>query len=233
MTFSPQWNDANPRGDEMGMQGPMALMLHFFVGHLKGQRVLELGCGAGKAAKQMIEQGVEYYGIDGRDESIRKAALIEGAHVHCGDFTKEQPFEGGFDIVMDRASVPHNDLESIERCVWLIWSALKPGGLYVSSDWFSSHHSEVWRGDVVDGMTRNNYPDGQFHGVGNVHFSSERELCKLFAPFERRWLEERLTRRPMRTGFLSGEQDAPWISPHYGKKEYTSAVWDLLVRKPK
>jgi hypothetical protein len=85
----------------------------------------------------------------------------------------------------------------------------------------------------VDAMTRTNYPDGQFREVGNVHFSSEKELVELFADFERVHLSERITRRPVRGGFLPAGDDMPWISPHYADKEYVSAVWDFVVRRPR
>jgi SAM-dependent methyltransferase len=233
MTFSREWNNDSPRNTDSGMQGPMVLMLLNYVGDLRGQRLLELGCGRGLAARALIAAGADYHGIDGRQSAVTEASAIAGGRFACADFTHAQPFEGEFDIVIDRASVPHNDIDGVERCVGIIWKALKPGGLYFSSDWFSSHHSEAWRGEVVDAMTRTNYPDGQFREVGNVHFSSEKELVELFADFERVHLSERITRRPVRGGFLPAGDDMPWISPHYADKEYVSAVWDFVVRRPR
>lgn len=238
MTFSREWNTAHKNGQrglgDTGISAQLGLLLQNFIGHLPGQRLLDLGCGTGKAAQVLVPAGVDYHGIDGRDWAVEMAQkeVPEGKFA-CTDFTHEQPFEGEFDVVMDRASVPHNDLPGIRRCVNLIWRSLKPGGLYISSDWFSSHHSEVWRGEVVDDMTRTNYPDGQFQGVGRVHFSSEQELLRLFEPFERCWLEERITRRPLRGGFVASDSDPPWVSPFYFGREYQSAVWDLMVRKPR
>lgn len=236
MTFSREWNSAIKDGHqrpEHGMTAHMAALLHNLIGNLKGQRLLELGCASGLASTYLLEQGVDYYGIDGREEAIRKAATIGGAHFACADFTKEQPFPGEFDIVIDRASVPHNRPQAIRECIGLIWRALKPGGVFISADWFSSHHSELMRGEVIDEFTRTHYPDGQFKGVGVVHFSDEQDLWQFFQPFERPWLQERLSVRPRGGVFLHGQVEVPWIAPFYRGREYVSAVWDIMVRKPR
>lgn len=237
MTYSREWDTAQQNGQrgDSSMSAQMAVLLQNFVGNLRGQRVLDLGCAGGQSAAYLVQAGAEYCGIDGRAEAVeRAAAAVPAARFACADFTREQPFGGDFDVLIDRASVPHNDREGIERCATIIFNSLKPGGLYISVDWFSAGHSELWRGESVEDMTRTNYPDGQFKGVGRVHFSTEQELRHVFAAFERIWIEERRTRRPLRGGFTHPVYgDPPWISPFYLGREYTSAVWDFVVRKPK
>lgn len=50
-------------------------------------------------------------------------------------------------------------------------------------------------GDYVDEYTRKNIMQGQFTGVGNVHFSNEINLNYLFKDFSILHLEEKLVRR--------------------------------------
>lgn len=235
MTFSREWNSAQLNGQrpDHGMTAQMHWLVSTFVGSVKGQRVLELGSASGLSAQLILSAGGEYYGIDGREDAVQVARKVEGAHFHCGDFTMEQPFGGDFDVVIDRASIAHNDIGSIKRCLGLVWESLKPGGLFLSADWFSSSHSELQRGEVVEAMTHTDYHDGQFAGVGRVHFSSERELVELFDAFEPLYLSERISRRPQRGLFLPTTRDAPWISPYFIDKDYQVAVWDLVVRRPK
>lgn len=235
MTFSREWNSAQLNGQrpDHGMTAQMHWLVSTFVGSVKGQRVLELGSASGLSAQLILSAGGEYYGIEGREDAVQVARKVEGAHFHCGDFTKEQPFGGDFDVVLDRASIPHNELASIKRCLGLVWDSLKPGGLFLSADWFSTHHSEMARGEYVEANTHTNYPDGQFAGVGRVHFSSEQELAWLFNGWQPGYLMERITRRPQRGTFLPRERDVPWISPYFIDKDYQVAVFDMVLRKPR
>lgn len=239
MTYSPEWGTAfiNGQRRQRGITERLAITFQNFIGPMDGQRVLEMGCGCGMNAPWIIASGAEYRGIDGNAQEIEAAkSTVEGGVFACADFTQNQPFLGEFDIVFERASIAHNDLASMRRAIDLAWEALRPGGLFISSDWFSINHSEAGRGDIVDAAeptTRTNYPDGQFRNIGRVHFSSEAELADLFSRFQRCWMEERITRRPKYGLFRQVAEDLPWVSPYYLEREYVSAVWDFMVRKPR
>jgi len=58
---------------------------------------------------------------------------------------------------------------------------MKPGSKYIGIDWFSAEHSDYSLGDRVDEFTRTNISDGQFAGVGKVHFSNKEHLIELFS----------------------------------------------------
>lgn len=202
---------------------------------VEAERTLEIGCGLGGNIPSLLDKPTEYFGIEGSQTAVtavhQRWPNLRN-NIVCGDFTKEIPFErDSFDLICERASIPHNDLPAIHRCMDMIFALLKPGGLFISSDWFSSAHSEVVRGREVSKGTRTDYPDGQFDGIGTVHFSDEAELLSIFRRFERIRLTENITRRPA-PGFVEAPEDFRWISPEFAATEYRSAVWDIVVRKP-
>lgn len=204
----------------------------------EAEKVLELGAGVGQNIPWLTEIG-EYYGIEG---SAKAVAYLHAefprmaSRIALGDFSRIQPFGTDFDLVVDRASVPHNDIAAITRTLALVWASLKPGGLFISSDWFSMNHSEALRGQTLeywtDGRTATGYEDGQFAGLAKVHFSGEPELGQLFYAFDHCALQERITRRKA-PGFVQGVVKRRWIASAFDHLDYDSAVWDIIVRKPR
>ena len=236
MTFSAEWENFHATEDQiMGSFPQLQMMFAMFV--QEPGKVLEVGTGLGMNISFLVDVcNADYYGIEGSQSAVD--LLIEmrpemKGKVVCGDFTKAIPFEHKFDVIVDRAAIAHNDRASIERAIGLIYDALKPGGLFISSDWFSENHSELKRGTKVDEYTRIDYQDGQFKGVGKVHFSTEEELRVLLSAFDRHTLIERTSRRVAPGGFLDSVVDVPLIAWHYASADYTSAIWDFVVRKPK
>lgn len=75
----------------------------------------------------------------------------------------------------------HNDTNAIRRGLKNLCAAMKPGAKYIGIDWFSVEHSGFGLGDAIDEFTRANITEGQFSGVGNVHFSSKEHLIELFS----------------------------------------------------
>lgn len=232
MTYSLDWDlfyDA-ARGPAGGYPN-FEKLVAFFV--RDADRMLELGAGAGAEIPFFSSVGFGYHGIDGSEAAIaelKKRFPSIADRLAVGDFTKALPFDGQFDLIVDRASVPHNDLAAIKSCVSLVHAALKPGGLFLSSDWFSTKHSEAGRGVKLEDGTRTIYPDGQFQGVGNVHFSSEAELIEIFKDFEGIFMQERTARRPAANSLIPHPVQFRWVSSSFA--EYQSAWWDIVVRKP-
>ncbi len=199
-------------------------------------RMLELGAGTGTEIDFFTKyMKFGYHGIDGSRGSISHlhgSYPILAERIKCADFTKEIPFDGKFDLICDRASISHNDLESIRACLALVFDALNPGGIFIGCDWFSTWHSEFTRGEKLWGNTRTGYKDGQFQGIGKVHFSDEAELVELFKDFEGIFLQERVMRRPAPNGLVDPVLKVRWIAPDFRLVDYRSVVWDIVVRKP-
>ena len=186
MTFSRQWDTAYtgkkratwPWSDLVSYVSRYASPADGF------QRVLELGCGAGANIPFFIDQNVRYCGIEG--SSVIVARLHEAfpdlrKAIVVGDFTVDIPFDGPFDLVIDRASVSHNDTKAVGNTLDMVFALLRPGGKFIGIDWFSTEQSDAKAGDEVDAHTRNNIPAGRFAGVGNVHFSDQQHISEMLA----------------------------------------------------
>ena len=154
----------------------------------EGVRVLELGPGAGANIPFFREIGARYFGVDGSLTAVlrlRQRFPEYAAQIEVGDFTRVMPFTGPFDLVVDRGSLTHNTTEDIRRAVALLRQCLRPGGGFIGIDWFSTQHDDAKGGTPAeDAWTRTAYTEGQFTGVGRVHFSDEGHLRELLQGFD-------------------------------------------------
>jgi SAM-dependent methyltransferase len=149
--------------------------------------VLELGCGMGANIPFLTNLGAQYFAIEQSEfavESIKKKFPGLRSNIVCANFTEQIPFEEEFDLVIDRSSLTHNSTSAIQRCLRMIYQITKPRAWFIGVDWFSTGHGEYTRGDSAeDAFTRKGFVDGQFAGVGQVHFSTAEHLLELFHKF--------------------------------------------------
>ena len=213
-----------------GWEQELFLLFSFHVQEAK--RVLELGCGMAlnwEPIRDYMFPHAQYHGIDASEQALKLARdkYPEIHALHCGDFSEGLPFESGFDVIFDRASVPHNTLAAMKQTLRLALEALKPGGIYIGVDWFSTAHSEYRRGERVNGEnTFTGYTTGTFRNIGNVHFTDEREIEDIFDGFELQRVQERTQRIPLLI------QKCPWIPDEFYGREYRLSVFDIVARKP-
>ena len=140
--------------------------------------VLELGFGTGPNIPFFLNSGYLYRGIEGSSEAVRlaRSRFPEVAdRLDVGDITSFSCDEA-FDLVVDRAALTHNTSDAIEEAFSCIRSSLRPGGVFVGVDWFSQRHSAWGAGEEVDPFTRTHICEGQFAGVGIVHFETASNL---------------------------------------------------------
>ena len=183
----------------------------------KGGRVLELGCGAGANIPLFLALGMDYYAIEGSQVIVtqlhqRYPNLVH--NIRVGDFTVDQPFDGNFDLVIDRGSVACNNASSIKNALKITFSALKPGGLFIGSDLYSTNNTDYLDAEIVDDeYTRTNFTKGHLIGTGKVHFFDEAHLRDLFSKFEILFQEEKLNRQ------------------YEPLNDYQFASWNIVARK--
>jgi len=180
-------------------------------------RVLEIGCGAGANIPFFKNLGVQYFAIEGSETIVTKLREqfpeFKG-NIVIDDFTRNIPFLGSFDLIVDRASMTHNCSDAIKQGLAIAFDKLTSGGKYIGIDWFSTAHSEYQRGEPgEDRFTRCGYIDGQFAFLGRVHFSDKSHLQKLFESFIIEILEHKVVYREIPPG------------------SYTAAFWNLVARK--
>ena len=181
--------------------------------------VFELGCGAGPNIPFIQSLGMNYYGVEGSKTVVKKLhqkfpELKE--RVTVGDFTQKDSFSRlpKVDIVIDRASVTHNNQLSIVNTLKNSCDVLKSGGHFIGIDWFSTKHSDFVLGEEGgDAYTRTYIACGQFENVGNVHFSDEKHLRTLFSSFDIISLEEKI------------------INIYEPKNNQQFSSWNIVARK--
>ena len=189
--FSPAWDRAYGQSTHLSRwpwSDLVSLVMRHGAARAPGTRVLEVGVGAAANVPFFQSLGCDFYGIDGSItivEQLRARFPELEQHFCCADFTKELPVPGAFDLIVDRASVTHNCEADIRRALDLIFEKLKPGGLFIGVDWFSTAHGSFLLGrQAEDPHTRTGIESGHLAGIGRVHFADAPHLTSLFAQFE-------------------------------------------------
>jgi SAM-dependent methyltransferase len=149
-----------------------------------GAEVLELGCGYGSNIPIFSNLGFTYSGIEGaRTAHDHATAHNPGANILCGDFTQPLPFVSQrFDLVVDRSALTHNK-ELIGAVVEEIHRVLKPGGLFIGTDFFSKNHG-LWA------LASRPDAEKRFH---LALFTDAGGLANIFARFELLYLARKST----------------------------------------
>ena len=95
-------------------------------------RVLDLGCGAGRAAKRL--ERFEVVGVDVSQEQLRRArANAPAATFVQGDFARLDFRDGSFDAVVALFSIVHVPRAEHAELLGRIVRWLAPGGLFLAS----------------------------------------------------------------------------------------------------
>lgn len=189
MAISNEWDELYKKKSHMSIWPWSDLVSNVYrYAHPKNgyHTVLELGCGAGANIPLFTSLNFDYYGIDGSQTIVSKILNehpIFNKKIIQGDFLMDMfpHLNGKFDLVIDRASITHNDTLSIKEILFRVNNYLRPGGRFIGIDWFSTRHSDSEKGTFVDNNTRNNLPaDSHFFNVGKVHFSDREHILELF-----------------------------------------------------
>jgi SAM-dependent methyltransferase len=185
MSFSAEWDQAYREARQISVW-PWSDLVSYVYRYARSEdgfrRVLELGCGAGANIPFFRQLGVHYWAIEGSDYAVK--ALREkfpelDEKIVVGDFTRSIPFEGPFDLVVDRASLTHNTTATIRQALALISLKMPAGSKLIGIDWFSAAHADAGKGKALDSHTRTEIASGQFQGVGAVHFADQDHLVGL------------------------------------------------------
>ncbi len=222
MGFSSEWEQRYAENTHLSVW-PWSDVVSLVHRHCKpiiatgGGRVLEFGCGAGTNIPLFLALGMDYYAIEGSPtivQQLHQRYPHLADKIRIGDFTVDQPFVGNFDLVVDRGALTHNNTASIRNALQSAFESLKPGGMFIGSDWFSKNHDDFSEGEAIDDeYTRTKHNKGQFVGTGKVHFSDEAHLRDLFANLEIIFMEEKLIQR------------------HEPQDHHQFAAWNIVARR--
>lgn len=217
--FSTEWDDIYKESNHMSIW-PWTDLVTLVMRHARPRkpdfRVLEVGCGAGANIPFFKHLNIEYCAIEG------SSAIVKVLHknfpelennIKAGDFTKELPFEGEFDLIIDRGSVTCNIVEDIERCFTLINDKLTPGGKFIGIDWLSKEHSDYQKGTQIDKNSYRDIENSHLSNLGIIHFAGKADMEMLLEPFNIKLLKHK-----------TEQQELPNDSFKY-------ASWDFVAEK--
>lgn len=221
MSFSSEWN-AIYQARARQAAWPWSDLISYVCRHgpkqLEGCRVLELGCGSGANIPFFAAAGAEYFAVEGSAHAVE---LVHQRHpelvgrVVVGDFTTTLPFDGPFDLVVDRSSLTHNTASAIQNTLLALQRLMRPGARLIGIDWFSDRHSDRQFGQrQADAWTYGEFSAGQFAGYGQVHLSDEAHLRALLADFRLLALEHKE------------------VSDYLTRAGSVRASWNFAVEKP-
>lgn len=117
----------------------------------EGKKVLDIGCGWGVGAKELVEQGAsEVLAIDFNDEAIdlakQKYSDDKITYV-CGDLLEQDYHEGSYDVVVAVEIVEHVTYVELGDLLEKIYSLLKDDGkLYITTPHLRGKKEDYPRG---------------------------------------------------------------------------------------
>lgn len=214
MTFSPEWDQLYRDNAHMSIWpwSDVVSYVHRYAKPVSGfKRVLELGCGAGANIPFFLKLGVDYCSVEG------SPTIVAGLHqaypalresIVVGDFSVAIPFEGDFDLIVDRGSLIHNDTAGIRSGLGLAYQHLRSGGKFIGIDWFSDAHPGAGLGIAFDSHTRTDITSGHLAGTGKVHFCDRGHLVDLLT--EAGFQIDRLEHKQHDVLIPAGERFAWW-----------------------
>jgi len=189
VSFSGQWETIYQRGEQNSVW-PWTDLVSYVMRYARPNqmpyRVLELGFGAGANISFLRSTGAEYCGVEGSATAVdavrRRFVDAASFQVACCDFTQTIPFDGPFDLTVDRSSLTHNSSDAIRHCLELVTHRMRSGAKFIGIDWFSTANPDFLAGEQgADHYTRSNFAVGQFRDVGRVHFFDQEHLMDLLA----------------------------------------------------
>ena len=105
--------------------------------------VLEIGCGYGREAKEILKLTNRYVGMDISEEMIKMAKK----EVPEGDFIitdiEDYDFPKDLDIIFSFASLLHSDREHLREILERAYRSLNQGGIFYISLKYDKYHHEI------------------------------------------------------------------------------------------
>lgn len=219
MTFCLEWDQRYKENTHLGIW-PWSDLVSYVMRHARPAntqfKVLEIGCGAGANIPFFQHLGVEYYAVEGSPTIVN--TLWERYpdlrnNLTIGDFTRKIPFDGPFDLIVDRGSLTCNTTDAIRNALGILYDKLAPEGKYIGIDWFSVDHSDYQKAELEDPYTSRNLSEGHLANTGFVHFSDKPHLEDLFSKFQIEVMEHKVVTREVPAD------------------DFVLAVWNFVARK--
>ena len=163
------------------------------------RRVLDLGCGVGRHALALAQEGFEVEAFDGSEAGLavlREAAASRGVSIDIKHGNADAlPYpDGYFDFVLSWNVIYHGTLGDTGSRIAEIWRVLKPGGLFQGT-MLPTRHSDHGRGRQIAPGTF--VIDGPDEERNHPHFyCNAATLVGLFSGFDLLSLSQDVQKKP-------------------------------------
>ena len=128
--------------DEMGARTEDILRTFSYI-NKPNPKTVELGCGNGRDAKEIIKHTNDYLGLDLSEEMLRLAQRnVPNANFLVADL-ESYVFPKGLDVIFAFASLLHSDKRGVSDVLKRSCKALNLGGVFFISSKYGSYHKET------------------------------------------------------------------------------------------
>ena len=179
----------------------------------KKHKMLELGFGAGANIPFFLTKNIEYYGIEGSENifnRVKKKYNNIEKNLLRGDFKKNYFPNINFDLIIDRASITHNNKKDIIKILKIVKKKLKKNGYFIGIDWYSKASSDYVQNSFGDYLF---FKKGIFKNIGGVYFSNKGDILKFFKDFKVHYLSEKK------------------IDIYHNNKKQIISSWSIVAKK--
>lgn len=156
--------------------------------HKENPFVLEIGCGNGRDAKEILRRTNQYLGMDISDELIRLAKEKNPEGVFIVADIEDYSFPNNLDAIIAFASFIHIPKDSFRRVLEKAFDALNPGGIFRISLKHADKYSEITNEDKFGTRTYYHYSEDDVMECAHGYDIQKIELNYITSQ-ETMWLE--------------------------------------------
>lgn len=209
-----------------------------------GPRIIELGCGAARMARQMLQRwpGLDYLGleVDAIQHQRNLQAPAPGMRFEAAGAQAIPCPDGAFDLALMLKSLHHVPLPLMDQALREVHRVLRPGGhLYVSEPVYAGELNQITRLFNDEGQVRaaaqaaldRALAAGQWEPAAELRFEVPVQYAD-FADFERRMLDVTYAERQLDDALR--QRVRALFEPHVGPggAHFKRPMHARLLRKP-
>lgn len=172
-TYNNSANDFVEHFKGIGPRNKDVDLVFNLLGNPKEASVLEIGCGDGRDAKEIVKHGGSYLGVDISKNLIDIARRTAPAgRFEVADVTRYE-FPQNLDAVFAFASLLHLSKEENATLFQRVHSALKPGGIFYLSLKYRPHYQQSLQHDRFGTRLFYFYSDKDIQDLAKDYFTTE------------------------------------------------------------